>query len=611
MMTDVTIRANVDGPAPARFVHMPRIALGVLLGAVLLLLALPTGRFVWNILLVALLLAATAAGLCARLAQSTERHTQVDGGATPLIVTYALLLAFFVLSLLPLPLPLSRLSGGARAEHNRRAGRALVEARDAGVVSRVPLPLYASTRNRAGSVRFVMLVIASFSALILASLLAPPQRRTLLRCLAGAGALVGVAGYVSSYWNPQGDTLWWVYSVPHALPGPVACFRNRNHYAGFLAILAPPALALLMEDLRQRRFALVILSLLSCTALSLGVVLSLSRGGLLSLIGGLFAAAFLMMLRKRIAQGVAMLLLGALVVTCILSLPSEALRQRWESLEERQNEDSYVTRVHAWADSLRIWRHYPVLGAGPNAFRAVYPQHRTTSRSFFLTHAENEYVQLLADGGLVGAALFVALLASLAVALLEPTSPSHEVDALLPAAGGALGAAMVAAFVDFPQHIPLYAVCLAAVVGCAVPPPSFPRPWDRWGTASVCAAAVLVLLFLCAPDVRRLRQDDPVWMSDASADSLALALRAAPTSSYAWYYLGRKGWTPGNPRAMAFAETCMDSAVHYDPQNYKLWKELGLLRLNRGDRDGARLAFRRVKELRSWVAVPTVPRGPQ
>ena len=54
-------------------------------------------------------------------------------------------------------------------------------------------------------------------------------------------------------------------------------------------------------------------------------------------------------------------------------------------------------------------------------------------------------------------------------------------------------------------------------------------------------------------------------------------------------------------------ESCFSQAAAYDPNNYRLWREVGLLRLRLDDRAGARAAFQRVHELRTWVDFPAVP----
>jgi O-antigen ligase len=56
-----------------------------------------------------------------------------------------------------------------------------------------------------------------------------------------------------------------------------------------------------------------------------------------------------------------------------------------------------------------IWAAYPIAGAGANAFRMVYPQYRTASSAGFMTHAHNEYAQLLCETGVIGLCMSAVL----------------------------------------------------------------------------------------------------------------------------------------------------------------------------------------------------------
>jgi hypothetical protein len=65
----------------------------------------------------------------------------------------------------------------------------------------------------------------------------------------------------------------------------------------------------------------------------------------------------------------------------------------------------------------------------------------------------------------------------------------------------------------------------------------------------------------------------------------------------------------GTASGYRMGERWISQAAAYDPKNYRLWKELGDLRLYLGDRAGARQAYDRVKALRPWVQVPELEDG--
>jgi O-antigen ligase len=105
--------------------------------------------------------------------------------------------------------------------------------------------------------------------------------------------------------------------------------------------------------------------------------------------------------------------------------------------------------------------HFPLLGAGLNAFATAFPRYQTLWPGVWFGEAHNEYLQALLDMGLVGAALagvlFVTLFrGALAAALRGP------LDAGL---FGSLVGAAVHATVDFNWQIPANAATFVALAG--------------------------------------------------------------------------------------------------------------------------------------------------
>ena len=71
------------------------------------------------------------------------------------------------------------------------------------------------------------------------------------------------------------------------------------------------------------------------------------------------------------------------------------------------------SRLDLWADMLPMARRFPVFGVGFNAFATAYPHYQTIWRTEWIGEAHNDYLQVLLDLGLVGAALVAPLLALL------------------------------------------------------------------------------------------------------------------------------------------------------------------------------------------------------
>lgn len=514
---------------------------------------------------------------------------------------YLLALTFLLLTLMPMPLSVSRLTGRERYEQNARADSALKEAASLGL-AQPATSFFAFTRNRAGTMRIAALLIAAYGIARLSSRLRGSRRIALLSGLVLLATAIGIAGFVSLRFMPQRDTLWWVYPIPHVLPGPVACFVNRNHFAGIMAMLSPAALALCVQALRARRWLLAPLWGFCFAALGLALLAAMSRGAFLAWLAGMGAVPLFFFPVRRALPAIACgAILAALLAWAALAhLP--AFRERMAML--RDPEDSSVSaRLNAWHDTLRIWRAYPVAGAGANAFRMVYPQHRTSSHTGFRTHAENQYVQLLAEGGIAGTALAALLIAACLLAVRRHARGGHASPALLAALGGGAAAAGVHALTDFALYAPLYSLALATLVGMNLPPERAALPRPGW-LAALNLFGALVLLSN-EPQVQHM--ENPGVLGNTTGAEARLALVWAPTHWQAWQ---RWGYLAGQRRgkdAQPYAARCTEQAARYDPLNFRLWQYLGYTRLSMKDYAGARAAFDRMHKLRPWVEMPKIP----
>lgn len=568
-----------------------------------LLILFPVGFFP-RVTAVAAILLSSACFLLWR--RDTSRHRRsID---RPLACWYAALVAFLLLHSAPLPLGATRITGKERFRQNERAAEAIRDAAELHLLESERTS-FCLTRNKAGTLRIMLLAIAMFSAGALASRLAPRRKLLCLRWLVLAGALVGAAGYLSLRHFSQGDSLWWIYPVRHSLPGPVACFGGRNHFGAFLVLLSAPALVLAVADLSRRRFASCAFSGLAFVTLTISAIFSLSRATLLAYVVVLVTALVIFLVKRRPWALLALAGLAAAAALLLFALPHQALRERLKTLRHVRETDSYITRVTAWKDSMAVWDTYPVVGAGPNAFRTVYPQHRTTSSSAFMTHAENELVQLLTDTGLAGLFMAAWLAVLLGPRLFRAVRRPPDEAVFGTAAFVALAGAAATACFDFALHTPLYGITLAALTGLALhaPTPENQQPGSRPQRAAftvLAGCAFLIALLITLVHGTRLRYDSTASLKHLRLPELRRALAWAPTSWLAWYYFGQQCCVPGHPEAWELGERCLSAAGDYDRNNYRLWKRIGNLRLSLGDTDGARAAFRRVRELRWWVPVP-------
>jgi O-antigen ligase len=248
------------------------------------------------------------------------------------------------------------------------------------------------------------------------------ERRLLFRSAvaAVAGATV-VAVYGLAAQVAFGDRLYGTWTVPTIAPfGP---FVSKNHFAGYVEMAALLALGLaagLADEARRgagwlgwiesRRSKWVVVAWGAAFALILSVPVSLSRGGVVSLCAGFLAFLGLRLRVRRSLLGSPIGLVVALAVVLFsgaaifMVLPVEA-RARLGTLGDTRGDASTAYRLRLWRDALRLVASSPVVGSGFGAFGDALPRFKTAAGDLRIEHAENDWLELAAEGGLAGAVL--------------------------------------------------------------------------------------------------------------------------------------------------------------------------------------------------------------
>lgn len=211
-----------------------------------------------------------------------------------------------------------------------------------------------------------------------------------------------------------------------------------------------------------------------------------SRAGLLGTVTALCVTVLLMVLRKsRKAFGIALLvvpLLGAVAVGGLWA-GSSMFRTRMQpvvkvlSLAKAGDWERVASidfRPQTWLDTMVMIKDRPVLGFGPGNYALTYEDYRTrfTGIRVETVHAHNEYLELLAEYGLVGGVLVLWALVCISVQMIRFIRTSPRTYHALPAAAllGTLAGTAVHGFFDFELRIFPNAMMLALLAGCAAAP---------------------------------------------------------------------------------------------------------------------------------------------
>ena len=467
---------------------MKNLALLIIISTILLLLTLAGGIYPWTTWICAVILC-VAYLITSKFPCKSPNKQAVEHKRYKLIeLCFLASLLFLMIMLHPMPRTFTRITGAERFQQNSIASELLEkgsaisprepgersDAKGSAILATQPnskiTPHHRSftmTRNRAGTMRNTILLIAIFVIILLASTLSDKQRQLLLAFLCLLGGTLAIAGYVSLRIIPQGDTIWWIHKIPHNLPGPVLCFINRNHFAGYLAMLCPPALALFFYNATKKRPLISALYLAAFASMSLTMAMTMSRGAVVSYGAGMLILLLIYLTHRRWIPATIMIFLGLAVIVSATFIDNPQFNERMSALRAPLEKGNFDERIDEWKTCGTIWKTYPIFGAGPDAYRMVFPQHRTTSRREYATHAENEYLQLIADTGIVG--ILIALTTLLTVTIYirrnkNSGTPNYD-NALLPAAVSAIAVVITHACFDFAPHLPLYGITAAIFIG--------------------------------------------------------------------------------------------------------------------------------------------------
>ena len=265
-------------------------------------------------------------------------------------------------------------------------------------------------------------------------------------------------------------------------------------------------------------------------------------------------------------------------------------------------QNSGAVRTWDWWVGLEMWKSSPWVGVGLGNYKLDFLPYKAqflatpqgAGYGFYIpraAQAHNDYVQVLAELGLLGAlalaAFLIALAASLLHRLTQNRNEGDRLDLLLCVAG--LVAVVVHALVSFPAHLPTSA--LAAILACGVAlSPAYGERASKtfsirgWGLRAAVLAFSLAGTAVSVVAARDLASN--VLMRDGMLElqlgqteqakatlERSIGLDFAPHQAY--FYLGTAQALLGDiPAAFQSIERCRTRFV--DENMYILYAELAV-----------------------------------
>ncbi|HEX8140318.1 MAG TPA: O-antigen ligase family protein [Pyrinomonadaceae bacterium] len=266
-------------------------------------------------------------------------------------------------------------------------------------------------------------------------------------------------------------------------------FINKNHFAFLMEMALGLTLGIVIGIPRAQKLIYLGVALPVWTAL----VLSNSRGGLFAMMAqALFLGVLVVSTRpggetrERVDShsatlierfGYSVLVRGVLLVCLVVVLfvgaiwiGGEQLVTRLESVPGEMSSASIeevagVSRKAIWQATWQLIKEHPIVGVGFGGYWAAIPQYHKASGQMTPQEAHNDYLELLASGGLVGLGIFCWFLLSFIRRVGERLrrAKGFARAATMGAVTGLFGVA-VHSFVDFGLHITINALIAMALL---------------------------------------------------------------------------------------------------------------------------------------------------
>ena len=313
---------------------------------------------------------------------------------------------------------------------------------------------------------------------------------------------MAVAGYALFQFF-TGSNKVWTFVSPYGRRG-TGTFISPNNCAGFLEMILPLGLAWVLVS-RAEATLKVFITYASLVILC-GIAVTLSRGGWIAT-GMALLFLFLLLLSHRTYRLPSLVALAVVVGGGVFLLPrSQFIKARFNEINKGGKLDSN-SRFDLWRPAVEMWRENPWWGVGPAHYDHRFRAWRPVTEQQQPDRAHNDYLNTLADWGLVGVALVASAWALLGAGVVKTWKrvggassdlggrSSNKFALVLGATLGLL-AILIHSLVDFNMHVPANAIL--AVTLMALLSSSLRFASEKYWFSARAASKLLATLLLLA-----------------------------------------------------------------------------------------------------------------
>jgi len=310
------------------------------------------------------------------------------------------------------------------------------------------------------------------------------KRKQIMRIfyvLVGVGVFQAVYGFIQLYSN---NPRLLFYKKIYGLDSLSGTFVNRNHLSGYLEMVIPLTIGLILAHIdvfslaglkwrekllrfSEKGFYRNMLLTFGVIVMAMAIIFSKSRSGVFLLVfafilffglAGLYSGRVTH--RQKWTMG---FLKGTFLAIMLISLYVGI-----NATIERFALDNllYQNRPLYWSNTTRITNDFPFLGSGLGTFASIYPAYEELRTAAHLSHAHNDYLEYLAELGVLGMILLCGVILFLLVrSFLVWRERRHpEVKGL--ALGGMIAVVLmlIHSIGDFNLHIPANMLLFSVVL---------------------------------------------------------------------------------------------------------------------------------------------------
>ena len=310
-----------------------------------------------------------------------------------------------------------------------------------------------------------------FGFLILRTVTTRRQIMRILIVIIGMGIFEALYGLIQLYSkNPR--ILF--YEKVYSLDSVTGTFVNRNHFSGYLEMIIPLTIGLIiaridlfslegmklrkkMLRLAEKGFALNLLFSFSLIGMSVAIIFSKSRSGVFLLIFSFLLIFELIIIFFGEAhinrEGIKRFIKSTFLVITAFSLYIGV-----GVTVERFSLDRLLDfgRISVWGNTVEIFTDFPFFGSGLGTFNAIHPAYDNIGNFLHFTYAHNDIIEYLSELGIIGFLLlsFVIIFILFKMFTIWKTRANPEIKGL--GIGGFVSVILILihSLTDFNLHIP-------------------------------------------------------------------------------------------------------------------------------------------------------------